>query len=200
MQIASLANLIHELTKLPGIGEKTAQRLAHFILRSGSNYSESLQNALREVQEKVHSCSQCFSFTDNVDLCSYCLDTKRDETLLCVVEEPSDILKVETSAAFRGQYHVLQGALAPLDGVLPEDLRIQELMNRLKDPNSKITELILAFDADIEGDTTALYLAKIVKPLSIKISRLAHGVPFGSHIDYIDRRTIGRALENRVEL
>ena len=204
LQIESLNKLIHELTRLPGIGEKTAQRLAYFILREGSNYNRDLQEALGDVLDRVKECVQCFSYTDDGELCRICRSSDRDSNLLCVVEEPFDIGRVESSGAYRGFYHVLQGTISPLEGVLPEHLRIQELLDRidlhLKNESSGQMELILALDADLEGDTTALYISKVLGQRPIKKTRLAHGVPFGTDIDYIDRRTLGRALENRVEL
>lgn len=205
MQIKSLELLVHELTKLPGIGEKTAQRLAFFILRQGTNYSSRLRHALEEVETKICLCHSCFSYTDNADLCSICQSADRDRSSLCVVEKPLDIMKVEHASVFRGRYHVLHGAISPLEGIHPEDLKIVELVDRVKnaktdDGQPEIREIILALDADLEGDSTALYLQKILSGSGVRLTRLAHGVPFGSDIDYIDRRTLGRALENRVEL
>jgi recombination protein RecR len=199
-QIPSLDSLIHELTRLPGIGEKTAQRLAFFILKQGSEYSERLQNALSDVNSNVHSCPSCFSYTDK-PLCRICETPSRDRRLICVVEEPSDVVRMETMGSFRGLYHVLEGTISPLEGVTPDNLRIQELLKRIEDSvgEEAIQEIILCLDADLEGDTTALYLAKVL-PKNVKLTRLAHGVPFGSDIDYIDSRTLGRAFENRVEL
>lgn len=202
-KIGSLEKLIHELNRLPGVGPKTAQRLAYYILRT-PDFSEKLQDALKLVQENVHLCSQCFSYTDEPDLCRYCSDPHRRDDLLCVVEEPSDILRVESSGVFRGRYHVLHGAISPLDHIGPQDLRIRELMERidagLDGPSPKINEVILALDPDLEGDTTVLYLAKALADKQVKITRIASGVPLGSDIDYVDDRTLGRALENRVEL
>jgi recombination protein RecR len=198
--IPSLDLLIHELTRLPGIGEKTAQRLAFFILKRGSEYSEKLQEALQQVNANVHPCPTCFSYTDR-PICKICDDLNRDRSLVCVVEEPSDVVRIEGMGSFRGLYHVLEGTISPLEGVGPDDLRIQELQKRIEPSGEQeaVREVILALDADLEGDTTALYLAKVL-PKSVKLTRLAHGVPFGSDIDYIDSRTLGRAFENRVEL
>ncbi len=197
LEIPALEKLVHELTRLPGIGSKTAQRLAYYILKTREEYTEKLSDALLRVRAEVHSCPECFNFTDS-DLCRYCTDSNRSNELLCIVEEPGDISRIESSGAFRGRYHVLHGALSPLDGVGPADLKIAELLKRLDVGGFK--EIILALDADLEGDTTTLYLMKQVQGRSIKISRIAHGVPFGSDIDYIDERTMGRALQNRVEL
>jgi recombination protein RecR len=202
-KIGSLEKLIHELNRLPGVGPKTAQRLAYHILRT-PDLSERLQDALKLVQENVHYCRQCFSYTDEADLCRYCRDTARRDDLLCIVEEPSAILRVESSGAFRGRYHVLHGAISPLDNIGPQNLKINELMERIEaglaHTGPKINEIILALDPDLEGDTTVLYLAKALANKEVKITRIASGVPLGSDIDYVDDRTLGRALENRVEL
>ena len=202
-KIGSLEKLIHELNRLPGIGPKTAQRLAYHILRS-PDLSDKLQEALNEVQATVRLCSRCFSYTDEPDLCRFCVDPNRRDDLLCVVEEPSDIARVESSGVFRGRYHVLHGAISPLERVGPGDLKIRELIERvergLASEAPKIEELILALDPDLEGDTTALYLAKTLAEKHVKLTRIASGVPIGSDIDYVDDRTLGRALENRVEL
>lgn len=204
MQIESLNILIHELTRLPGIGEKTAQRLAYFILREGFQYNQSLRDALSTVLEKVKECTQCHSYTDDGEQCRICRSPDRDPKTICVVEEPFDIGKIEASGSYRGLYHVLQGTISPLEGVLPEHLKIQELVRRvdalIEQYPGQPLELIVALDADLEGDTTSLYLSKVLGSRPVKKTRLAHGVPFGTDIDYIDRRTLGRALENRVEL
>ena len=224
-KIGSLEKLIHELNRLPGVGPKTAQRLAYHVLRT-PDLSEKLQEALRLVQEHVHPCAQCFSYTDEAALCRFCRDTHRRQDVICVVEQPSDILRVESSGAFRGIYHVLHGSISPLDNVGPQNLRIRELLERIEAGIEKtpvpylthfqggaqggqveepqvppqITEVILALDPDLEGDTTVLYLVKALQEKQLKISRIASGVPLGSDIDYVDDRTLGRALENRVEL
>lgn len=203
LHINALEKLVHELSRLPGIGPKTAQRLAYFILRSEQQYPTRLVDALLRVQAEVHECPRCFNYTD-ADLCKYCLDPHRSDDSLCVVEEPSDIMRIESSGAFRGRYHVLHGVISPLEGIGPSDLKIQELLNRvnagLRDDGPAIKEIILALDADLEGDTTILYLAKHLQGKGLKLSRIAHGVPIGSDIDFVDDRTMGRALENRVEL
>ena len=201
LRIGSLEKLVHQLNRLPGIGPKTAQRLAYHILRE-PDLSLGLEEALIQVRETIHLCSSCFSFTDSPaqpPLCHYCLDTSRRDDVLCIVEEPSDIGRVESSGVFRGRYHVLHGAISPLDNVGPDDLKISELMVRLEAP-TPIKEVILALDPDLEGDTTALYLARTLHERGIKVTRIASGVPLGSDIDYVDDRTLGRALENRVEL
>jgi len=199
-ELKSLKRLILEFSKLPGIGEKTAQRLAYFVLKKGNVFSQSLIEAIGEVETKIHTCDQCFSFTENEKLCVLCDNPKRDATKICVVEEPFDIMKIESSQAFHGNYHVLHGTIAPLEGIQPDHLKIRELMERIDKAEIPVQEVILALDADIEGDTTALYLTKLLHNRGVKTTRLAYGVPFGSDIDYIDKRTLGKALENRVEL
>ena len=199
-KIPSLNQLIHELSRLPGVGPKTAQRLAYHILRSPDEFVQSLRDALRGVKEKIHECPLCFSFTEEEDVCHFCKDPMRSDESLCVVEDPADIERIESSGVFRGRYHVLHGAISPLDGVGPQDLKIQALLDRLNDKKGHCKEVILALDADLEGDTTVLYLAKILKDMNIRTSRIAHGVPIGGDIDYIDYRTLGRAIENRVQV
>lgn len=203
LKISALEKLVHELSRLPGVGPKTAQRLAYHILRSQSEYTDRLTEALQRVQAEVHTCPQCFNYTDH-DFCRYCTDAHRLDEVICVVEEPSDIVRIESSGAFRGRYHVLHGAISPLEGIQPQDLKIQELVGRINaglgGEKPQIKEIILALDADLEGDTTVLYLTKLLQGKNVKLSRIAHGVPIGSDIDFIDDRTMGRALENRVEL
>lgn len=203
LHIPALEKLVHELSRLPGVGPKTAQRLAYYVLKSKDSYPAQLTEALLRVQAEVHSCTECFSYTDR-DVCKYCSDVHRNNEILCLVEEPSDISRIESSGAFRGRYHVLHGVISPLDGISARDLKVAELVQKIDDgiagTKSVIKEIIFAFDADLEGDTTALYLTKILQGKGLKISRIAHGIPMGSDIDFIDDRTMGRALENRVEL
>lgn len=202
LQIPSLEKLVHELNRLPGVGPKTAQRLAYYILQSKDAYADKLADALVRVKIEVHLCPECYSYTDR-DICKFCDDPSRHTESICVVEEPSDISRIESSGAFRGKYHVLHGVISPLEGISAKNLKIQELIDRLykaTESGRPITEVILALDADLEGDTTALYLAKTLQGKHIKISRIAHGIPIGSDIDFIDDRTMSRALENRVEL
>jgi len=202
-KIPSLNKLVHELSRLPGVGPKSAQRLAYHILRSPQEFVLSLRDALKQVKEKIHECPVCFSFTEEEHACHFCSDSMRSDDVVCVVEDPADIERVESSGVFRGRYHVLHGALSPLDGISPEDLKIQALLDRVGPDESgqpKVREVILALDADLEGDTTVLYLAKILKDMNIKTSRIAHGVPIGGDIDYVDYRTLGRAIENRVQV
>lgn len=203
LHIPALEALVHELSRLPGIGPKTAQRLAYHILRAPAEYSSRLGEALVRVQAEVHTCPQCFNYTD-LTVCKFCSDVHRHDDSICVVEEPSDILRIESSGAFRGRYHVLHGAISPLEGIGPQNLKIAELMQKVHKGSSgegpQIREIIMALDADLEGDTTVLYMSKQLANTGVKLSRIAHGVPIGSDIDYIDDRTMGRALENRVEL
>lgn len=196
LKIVALEKLIHELNRLPGIGPKTAQRLAYYLLKSPEKYVQDLTAALVEVKSKVQQCRECYNYTDH-EICYYCQDPHRSNETLCVVEEPSDVDRIESSGAYHGRYHVLHGALSPLDGISPKDIRLKELLDRVEDP---VREVILALDADLEGDTTVLYIAKQLQGKGVKISRIAHGIPIGSDIDFIDDRTMSKALENRVDL
>ena len=189
LKIASLDRLIQLLSQLPGVGPKTAQRLAIHILR-GEAYSQELRQALLQVEQQVRLCPLCFTYTDAVEKCHFCMDPARSDEVICVVEEPTDIAGIEASGVFKGRYHVLHGVISTLDGVSPHDLKIHE----------QVREVILALDADLEGDTTVLYLTKRLSDMEIKITRIAHGIPIGSDIDYVDNRTLSRALVNRVEL
>ncbi len=190
-----ILRLIKELTKLPGVGEKTASRLAMYIIRSAPADVENLARALREVKEKIRLCSRCFNLTEQ-DPCAICADPRRDNKIICVVSSPEDLMALEKSRSFHGLYHVLHGVLSPLDGIGPQDLKIQELLTRLH--QEKITEVILATNPSAEGEATAQYLAQLIKPLSIKITRIARGVPMGGDLQYIDEVTLGKSLENRV--
>jgi recombination protein RecR len=190
----SFARLLAELKKLPGVGEKSALRLAFYLLKSPGQVS-TLSAALAEVAENVRFCSTCFGITED-DPCAICTGD-RDEAVICVVEEPQDILAIERSHSFRGRYHVLQGALSPLSGISPADLRIQELLLRLRNENLK--EVILATNFSVEGEATALYLARILKQMEIRVTRLAHGIPLGSDIEYVDAATVQRAVQGRSE-
>jgi len=191
----SFTRLLVELKKLPGVGEKTALRLAFHLMKSPDTAS-TLAETLMEVIRNVRFCTVCFAITED-DPCFIC-SGNRDEKLLCVVEEPQDLLAVERSHAFKGRYHVLQGALSPLNGITPGHLRIAELMKRLNE--GKIIEVVLATNFSVEGEATALYLTRLIKPLGIKVSRLAHGIPIGSDLEYVDAATVQRALEGRNEL
>ena len=195
--IPSFARLVVALGKLPGIGQKTATRLAFFILRQAPAEAEALAVAIRELKEKTRFCSRCFHLTE-ADPCSLCTDPARDEGLLCVVEQPQDLLAVERSRSFRGRYHVLQGALSPLDGIGPEQLRIKELLVRLQDHS--VEEVVVATNFSVEGEATALYLARLLHPLGLRVTRLAHGIPLGSDLEYIDEATVNRAVAGRREI
>lgn len=202
--VPSFEKLVAELSKLPGIGQKTAGRLAYFILKEPIEYTNELRLALQQVKSNIKECPLCFSYTEETELCRLCASPHRDNSLICVVEEPSDISRIESSGAFHGRYHVLHGAISPLDGISPKDIRIAPLLERIDDgihgSSPLIKEVIFALDADLEGDTTVLYLAKILKDKRVQSSRIAHGVPIGGDIDFIDHRTLERALENRVQV
>jgi recombination protein RecR len=191
----SLTRLVGELKKLPGVGEKSALRLAFHLLKYPSNI-EALAESLLQVGERVHQCSVCFAITED-DPCWIC-SGERDSGTICVVEEPQDLLALERSRAFGGRYHVLQGALSPLNGVTPKELRIAELMQRLE--GGEVREVLIATNFTVEGEATALYLTRLIKPLSIKVTRLAHGIPVGSDLEYVDAATVQRAVEGRSEL
>jgi recombination protein RecR len=191
----SLTRLVGELKKLPGVGEKSAMRLAFHLLKYPGNI-EALAESLVQVKERVHFCSVCFAITED-DPCWIC-SGDRDQGTLCVVEEPQDLLALERSRAFRGRYHVIQGALSPLNGVTPRDLRIAELMQRLE--GGEVHEVLIATNFTVEGEATSLYLTRLIKPLGIKVTRLAHGIPIGSDLEYVDAATVQRAVEGRSEL
>jgi len=192
---SSLTRLMGELKKLPGVGEKSALRLAFHLLKSPGNI-EALAESLLLVKDRVHFCSVCFAITED-DPCWIC-SGERDASTLCVVEEPQDLLAMERSRAFKGRYHVLQGALSPLNGVTPSDLRIAELMQRLQ--GGGVREVLIATNFSVEGEATALYLTRMIKPMSIRVTRLAHGIPIGSDLEYVDAATVQRAVEGRSEL
>jgi recombination protein RecR len=191
----SLTRLVGELKKLPGIGERTALRLAFHILKS-PRMGKDLAESLLEVNGSVRFCSVCFGITED-DPCCIC-SGERDNGVICVVEEPQDLLAIERSGAFRGRYHVLHGALSPLNGVMPSDLKIADLVRRLE--VSEVREIVLATNFTVEGEATALYMSGLIKPLGIKVTRLAHGMPIGSDLEYVDVATVQRALEGRNEL
>lgn len=193
----SLARLVAELAKLPGIGPKTATRLAFFILRQPTGEAEALAGAIRELKEKIQLCSNCFNFTET-DPCPICSDPGRDERLLCVVEEPQDVMAIERSRSFRGRYHVLHGALSPLDGIGPEELKVGELLARLGGGATR--EVLVATNFTVEGEATALYLARLIRPMGVRVTRPAHGIPMGSDLEYVDEATVNQAVEGRREL
>lgn len=193
----SLLNLVDELKKLPGVGRKTAERLAFHILKSSRNEAEALARAVMEVKDKVRLCSICSSITE-VDPCNICSDPNREKNTLCVVEEPHDVFAIEKTKEYKGSYHVLMGVLSPLDGVGPSDLKIEELLNRVR--QNGIREVILATNPNLEGEATAMYVAKILKPLGMKVTRIARGLPVGSDLEYADEVTLTKAMEGRQEM
>jgi recombination protein RecR len=193
----SFNRLVAELAKFPGIGQKTATRLALFILRQPQSQAEALAEAIRELKARIRFCSSCFHFTET-DPCPLCTDPNRDDSILCVVQEPQDLIAIERSRSFRGRYHVLHGALSPLDGVGPENLKIAELMARLQE--GAVREVLLATNFSVEGEATAYYLANLIGSLGIRVTRLAYGIPLGSDLEYIDEATVNRAVEGRREM
>ncbi len=192
--VPSLTRLIAELGKFPGIGRKTATRLAFFVLQQAPEESQALADAITDLKRSVGYCSRCFHVTEQ-DPCRLCCAIDRDDELLCVVEQPQDLIAIERGHAYRGRYHVLHGVLSPLDGIGPDDLTIAQLMARLVD--EKFSEVIVATNFSIEGEATALYLARLIQPLGVKVTRLAHGIPMGSDLEYVDAATMGHAIEKR---
>lgn len=195
--IPSFARLVAELAKFPGIGTKTATRLAFFLLRQPDAEAAALATAIVDLKRNTRFCSVCFHITEQ-DPCPLCADPARDGSLLCVVEEPQAVLAVERSRSFRGRYHVLHGALSPLDGIGPGELKIAPLLERLK--LGEIREVLVATNFTVEGDATALYLARLIQPLGVKLTRLAYGIPMGSELEYVDEATVQRAVQGRREL
>jgi recombination protein RecR len=192
-----LGKLIEQLQRLPGIGSKSAQRLAFHILKTPREEVERLSDAMRDVKDRVTYCSTCSNITD-VDPCYYCTESSRDHRTICVVEQPENVTAVEKTRDFKGVYHVLMGALSPLHGIGPDDLKIKELLTRVG--HGSIDEVILATNPNVEGEATAIYLAKLLKPLGVRVTRIAMGVPVGSDLDYADEVTMQRAMEGRREL
>ena len=192
-----LARLIQEFKRLPGIGQKSAQRLAFHVLRGSQEDAERLAASLLEVKTRLGLCRVCNNITD-VELCPFCADVHRDRSVLCVVEEPHNILPVETTRQFSGLYHVLHGAISPLRGIGPDQLKIKNLLERLE--RGEVEEIILATNPNVEGEATAAYLARLLKPLGLKVTRIAMGVPVGSDLDFADEVTMSKSLENRREL
>jgi len=188
--------LIDELGRLPGVGPKSAQRIAFYLLKAAPEDVNRLARAITEAKARVTWCRRCFNLAEG-ELCIYCRDERRDPTLLCVVEEPRDIVAVERTHEFNGRYHVLQGAISPIEGIGPEQLRVKELVRRVGEEN--VSEVILATNPNIEGEATAMYLAKLLKPLGLRVTRLASGLPVGGDLEYADEVTLGRALEGRRE-
>lgn len=195
---ASIERLIESLSRLPGIGKKTAQRLAFHMVNARSRDPQELAEAILDARAKIRYCSICGNYTD-VDPCGICTSTSRDSGLLCVVEDPRDVAAMERTREYKGVYHVLHGAISPLDGVGPEDIRVKELLGRLAE-NPDVREIIMATNPTIEGEATAMYISRLVKPLGIAITRIAHGIPVGGDLEYADEVTLAKALEGRREL
>lgn len=191
-----LENCIHELSKLPGIGSKSASRIAFFLLKTPKATVDALVSAIHQLKENIRYCEECGGISDEA-VCSVCSDVERDRSTLCVVEEPEDMLSIEKSGAFNGLYHVLGGVISPLDGVGPEELSINKLIARCK---SGIKEVIIATNPTIEGDATALYIASLLKPLNIKVMRIAHGLPVGSDLEFVDAPTLAKSITGRREM
>jgi recombination protein RecR len=192
-----LARLIQEIKRLPGIGQKSAQRIAFHILRVDRESVDRLVQAMHDVKDKIGLCSMCNNISD-ADLCLYCRDSSRDASVICVVEEPHNILPIETTRQFSGLYHVLHGAISPLRGIGPEQLRIRSLLKRLEDGQAK--EIIIATNPTVEGEATSGYISRLLKPLGLKVTRIAMGIPVGSDLDFADEVTMLKSLENRREL
>ena len=191
-----IARLIQQLAKLPGIGEKTAARLAYHILRAPADDAAALGAAITDLRARVRLCSVCCDFTET-DPCPVCQDGRRDGSLVCAVAQPQDVLAIERTGGYRGRYHVLHGVLSPLDGVGPDDLRVAELVRRA---GTGLAEVIVATNPSVEGETTAVYLAKLLRPLGVRMTRIATGVPMGGELEYADRLTLARALDGRREI
>ena len=192
-----LSKLIFELSKLPGIGEKSATRLAYYILNQGSDYAEALAGALVNAKQKLKYCEECFNFSEHAK-CEICEEGKRDHNQICIVERPSDVTPIERTGTYRGVYHVLHGLLSPLDGIGPEDIKVKELLLRMK--TKEVSEIIFVLNPSVEGEATGMYLSRLLKPIGIKVSQVAYGIPFGGTIEFTDRQTLGKALENRTEM
>ncbi|HEM48857.1 MAG TPA: recombination protein RecR [Caldithrix sp.] len=195
--IDALDRLIDELSRLPGIGRKTAQRLAIFVLKSESQYAENLAEAIYNLKKETQLCDKCFNIAEG-SLCSICLDTHRDPSKICVVEDIVDIFAIEASNEYKGLYHVLGGVISPLAGVMAENLHLNELIDRVK--NENIAEVLMALNPSTEGEATMIYISKLLSGLNLKVTRIASGVPIGSHLEYVDTVTIGRAISSRREL
>ncbi|HEY4685468.1 MAG TPA: recombination mediator RecR [Dehalococcoidia bacterium] len=193
---APVARLIEELHRLPGIGPKSAQRLAYHLLRAPKDEAQALAEAILEVKERIKLCSVCQNTTD-VDPCLICVDQARDRSIVCVVEEPLDILAIERTRGFKGLYHVLHGSISPMEGVGPEQLKVRELLERLRD--GSVREVIMATNPNLEGEATAMYVSQLLQPLGVRVTRLARGLPMGGDLEYADDLTLTRALENRQE-
>lgn len=195
--IAPLAKLIEHFRTLPGIGTKTAVRLAYHVLDMDARQARALADAIIEAKEKIGFCNTCFDLSDR-NPCAICASERRDHKTICVVEQPQDVVAMERMHDYKGVYHVLHGALSPLEGIGPENLRIRELLNRLS--GDEVQEVIMATNPNVEGEATAMYVARLLKPLGVKVTRIAHGLPVGGDLEYADEVTLAKALENRVEI
>ncbi len=195
--VKPLSRLIGQLSKLPGIGPKTAQRLAFYILEMKQDEVDKLAEAISQVKEDLTYCSRCNNLTQN-DPCYICSDLKRDQKTICIVEEVKDVIAMEKTGEYKGLYHILHGAISPINGVGPDDIKIKSLLPRVK--NEEIEEVILATDPNVEGEATAMYIAKLLHPLGIKVTRIAHGLPVGGDLEYADEVTLSKALEGRQEI
>ncbi len=196
-QSMAIQHLLDEFEKLPGIGPKSAQRIVYWLLNSSKEDATELANAIINIKNTVHFCSKCFNYAEK-DLCGICCDDRRDHSTICVVCEPRDITAIERTHEYSGVYHVLGGAISPMDGIAPDDLTISDLLRRLA--GDDVREVIMATNPNVEGETTAIYLAKLIKPLGVKVTRLASGLPVGGDLEYADEITLGRAIEARREI
>ncbi len=197
MYATPIARLIEEFAKMPGIGKRTAERLAYYVLKLPKEEVASFAEALTGAKEKIIFCPVCQSLTEKVP-CDICADSRRDQSLICVVEKPKDVVKIEKTREYKGTYHVLHGVISPMDGVGPDDIRIKELLTRVTEGNIK--EIIMATNPNLEGEATAMYIAKLLSPFAVKVTRLAHGIPVGGDLEYADEVTLTRALEGRHEI
>ncbi len=196
-QAPALARLIDQFNRLPGIGAKSAQRLAYYVLSMPKEDAEAFSKAITDAHSKIHKCKKCCNLTDE-ELCPICKNPKRDKTTICVVEEPKDVIALEKTQEYSAMYHVLHGVISPLNGIGPDQLNIKELVQRVREDN--VTEVIMATNATAEGETTAVYISRLLKPLGVKVTRLAYGIPVGGDLEYADEVTLARALEGRCEL
>ncbi len=194
--VAPLENLVEQFEKMPGIGYKTAQRLAYYVLNLSKTEAENFSKAITDAHEKIHYCRVCCNLTDQ-ELCPVCRSEKRDKSVICVVETPRDAMAMEATNEYKGTYHVLHGAISPLNDIGPDDLSVKELLSRL---TADVSEVIMATNPTVEGDATAMYLSRLLKPMGLKVTRLAYGIPVGGDLEYADQVTLARALEGRNEL
>ena len=193
----SLTRLMEEFAKIPGVGRKSAGRMAFYVMSMSIEEATTLSNAILAAKNKIGLCKKCQNFAENA-LCTVCADTKRDKSVICVVESPKDIVAMEKTREFNGVYHVLHGCISPVDGIGPDNIKIRELLSRLSD--SDVAEVIMATNPSVEGEATAMYIAKLLRPFNIKITRIAHGIPVGGELEYADEITLARALEGRREI